>query len=277
MTANAIPPTAIDPALRAALSARARPPRATAVAASLTFGWRALMKIKRVPEMLIHVIAIPIIFTLVFTYMFGGALAGSTGAYLQFLLPGTLVMTVLIVTTDTGIALNADFVRGISDRYRSMPIWPTAPIAGAMLGDVVRYSIASALVITLGLALGFRPASVAGTLAAVALLIFFALSLSWIWTTLGLLLRTQGATMNVGTVLLFLLTFASNIFVDPQTMPSWLATFVRVNPISHVVTAIRELMLGTAVSGEVLWVLVASLALTAVFGPLTMRLYRSKS
>jgi ABC-2 type transport system ATP-binding protein len=260
---------------RVALSARGRPPRASALSASLAFAWRALLKIKHLPEQLIDVISIPIIFTLGFTYLFGGALAGSTRTYLQFLLPGSLVMTVVLVTTYSGVTLNTDITKGVSDRFRSLPIWRPAPIVGPLIGDTGRYLLASTLVIGLGLALGFRPhGGAAGVTAAVALLLGFAFAVSWIWTTLGLVLRTPSAVSNLSLLVLFPLTLASNVFADPATMPGWLQAFIDVNPISHLVTATRGLMAGTATAGQVGWVLAASAALTAIFAPLTMHLYR---
>jgi ABC-2 type transport system permease protein len=250
-------------ALGGAVAGRARPPRPSALSASRTFAWRALLKLKHVPEQLIDVIGLPVIFTLGFTYLFGGALAGSTRAYLQFLLPGTLVMTVVLVTTFSGVTLNTGITTGVFDRFRSLPIWRPAPIVGALLGDIGRYLLASTLVIALGLALGYRPdGGLAGGLAAVALVLGFAFGLSWVWTTLGLVL--------------FPLTLASNIFVDPQTMPGWLQAFIDVNPITHVVTATRGLLAGTATVGQVGWVLAATAVITAVFAPLTMQLYRNR-
>jgi ABC-2 type transport system permease protein len=277
-TASTTPPGAeLDGAVRRALSARARPPRASALSASLTFGWRALLKLKHVPEQVIDIIGIPIIFTLMFTYLFGGALAGSTRDYLQFLLPGSLVMAVVLVTTYSGVTLNTDLTRGVFDRFRSLPIWRPAPIVGALLGDIGRYLVASSLVIALGLALGFRPdGGVVGVVAAVALLLGFAFGLSWIWTALALVLRAPSAVNNLSLLVLFPLTLASNVFVDPRTMPGWLQAFVDVNPVSHLVTAARGLMAGTATAGQVGWVLLASAALSAVFAPLTMHLYRNK-
>jgi ABC-2 type transport system permease protein len=271
------PETVIDQPLLAALPARARPPRPSALSASRTFGWRALLKLKHVPEQLTDVIGIPVIFTLGFTYLFGGALAGSTRAYLQFLLPGTLVMTVVLVTTFSGVTLNTDLTTGVFDRFRSLPIWRPAPIVGALLGDTGRYLLASTLVIALGLALGYRPdGGVVGAGAAVALVLGFAFGLSWVWTALGLILRAPTAVNNLSLIVLFPLTLASNIFVDPQTMPGWLQAFIDVNPITHVVTAARGLLAGTATAGQVGWVLAASALLTAVFAPLTMRLYRNR-
>jgi ABC-2 type transport system permease protein len=263
--------------LGAALSVRTRPPRPSALSASRTFGWRALLKLKHVPEQLIDVIGIPVIFTLGFTYLFGGALAGSTRAYLHFLLPGTLAMTVVLVTTFSGVTLNTGITTGVFDRFRSLPIWRPAPIVGAVLGDVGRYLLASVLVIALGLVLGYRPdGGVVGVLAAVALVLGFAFGLSWVWTALGLVLRAPSAVNNLSLLVLFPLTLASNVFVDPQTMPGWLQAFIDLNPISHLVTASRGLMAGTATLGQVGLVLATSALITAVFAPLTMRLYRHK-
>ena len=245
------------------------------VSASLTFAWRSLLKIKHVPEQLGDVIGIPILFTLMFTYLFGGALAGSTHEYLQFLLPGTLTLAVVFVTVYSGVTLNRDLATGAFDRFRAMPIWRPAPIVGGLIGDAGRYLLAAGLVITLGLIMGFHAAGgPVGVVAAVALVIVFASALSWVWLTLGLVLRTPNAVMSIGFVILFPLTFMSNIFVDPRTMPAWLRAFADDNPISHLATTARDLMQGTVTAGELLWVLVAAAALTAVFAPLTTRLYR---
>src|SRR5690606_32869146 len=140
-----------------ALALDTHPRRPGPVATSLAFAWRALLKIKHVPEQLFDVTLTPIIFTLMFTYLFGGAIAGSTGEYLQFLLPGLLVQTSVITIVDTGYTLNADITEGVFDRFRSLPIWRPAPIVGARVGDSVRYTIASAITVGLGLVLGFRP------------------------------------------------------------------------------------------------------------------------
>ena len=244
------------------------------LATSAAFGWRALLKIRHVPEQLFDVIAIPVVFTLMFTYLFGGALAGSPGRYLAFILPGTLVMAVLLVTMYAGVGLSTDIAKGISDRFRALPVWRAAPIAGALLGDITRYLLASALVTVLGLAIGYRPAGGApGVLAGIGLLVLFALSLSWAWAALGLVARSPQAVMSTGTVVLFPLTLASNVFVAPPTMPGWLQAIVRVNPVSHLVTAERGLLSGHPTAGQVAWVLIAAAIVTAVFAPLTAWLY----
>lgn len=255
-----------------------RPAPPTALAATLTFARRSALKTRHAPEQLGDVIFIPILFTVMFTYLFGGALARSTGAYLQFLLPGTLAMTVLQVTMYTGVALNADINTGAFDRFRSLPIWRPAPLLGAVLGDTVRYVVASALVVGLGLIMGYRPAGgVLGVSAAIALVLAFAFGVSWVWTSLALLLRTPQAVGSIGLVVMFPLTFASNVFVAPGTMPSLLRAFVEVNPVSHLVTAVRSLMAGTPDRPEIVIALALSAALIAVFGPATAYLYRRKS
>ncbi|MEE6272573.1 ABC transporter permease [Georgenia wangjunii] len=265
-------------ALREAIAVDVRPQRPSALTSTLVFTHRALLKIKHVPEQLMDVTLTPVIFTLMFTYLFGGAIAGDTRSYLQFLLPGILVQTVLIITVYTGFTLNTDITKGVFDRFRSLPIWRPAPIVGALLGDTVRYTIASAITIGLGLALGFRPeGGFVGVVAAVALLLVFAFAISWIFTILGLLMRTPNAVMGVSMLVLMPLTFASNIFVDPATMPSVLRAWVNINPVSDLVTAVRGLMAGTASFSDVAWVLVAAAVLTAILAPITMRIYRTRS
>ena len=261
-------------ALRRALSSTPRPPRASAVSAALAFGWRGMLKVKHVPEQLLDVTITPVMFLLMFTYLFGGAIAGSTGDYLDYILPGILVMSVLFTTVYSGIALNTDLTRGVVDRFRSLPIARPAPLVGALLGDSVRYLVAGTVIVVLGLALGYRPgAGVTGTVAALALVVVFAFGLSWVFTTLGLLMRSPNAVMNAGFMAIFPLTFLSNVFVDPDTLPSALEAFVNANPISILATASRGLMEGTADAADIAIVLGTAAVLTAVFAPLTTRLY----
>jgi ABC-2 type transport system permease protein len=217
----------------------------------------------------------PIMFLLLFTYLFGGALAGSTAEYLQFVLPGILVMTVTMITMYTGMTLKTDISKGVFDRFRSLPIWQPAVLVGALLGDAVRYTLASTIVIVLGVVLGFRPeGGVLGVLAAVALLLVFCFSLSWLWTLFGLLARTPESVMYMAMMVLFPLTFLSNILVEPETMPGWLQAFVGVNPITHLVVGVRGLMHGTATAGQLGVVLALSAGFIVVFGPLTMHRFR---
>ncbi|MEU8177402.1 ABC transporter permease [Microbispora hainanensis] len=263
--------------LGAVLAPGVRPPRPSALSASLTFGWRAMLKIKHVPEQLFDVTAFPIMMTLMFTYLFGGALAGSPTEYLQFLLPGIMVTSVVMITMYTGVEVNKDIEKGVFDRFRSLPIWRPSTMVGYLLGDALRYTMASTVILVVGLVLGFRPqGGVVGVVAAIALLVVFSFAFSWIWTMFGLLLRSEKSVMGVSMMVLFPLTFLSNVYVDPQTMPGWLQAFVGVNPISHLVTAARSLMAGSPDPGEITWVLVCGALSIVIFGALTMRLYNRK-
>ena len=261
--------------VHAALVSGERPSPPGAMAQCLTFGWRGMLKIKHVPEQLIDVTITPVLFLLMFTYLFGGAVAGSTEDYLQFLLPGMLVQSVLFVSVYSGVALNTDKTKGVVDRFRSLPIWRPAPLVGAVIGDSVRYVVASVIVVALGFIMGFdAEGGAAGVIAAIGLIALFAFGLSWAFTTIGLLMRAPSAVMNTGFMLLFPLVFLSNIFVAPDTLPSWLEAFVDVNPISHLTTSARGLMGGDAEVDSILISLLTAGVLTAVFAPLTVRLYR---
>lgn len=278
------PATQADPAaaadeaaVRKAISSITRPPPASALSASLTFGWRGMLKVKHVPEQLLDVTITPVMFVLMFTYLFGGAIAGSTGRYLQYILPGILVMSVLFTTVYSGVAVNTDLTKGVVDRFRSLPIWRPAPLLGSLIGDSVRYLLAGTVIIVLGVILGYDPgAGLGGVVAALALVVVFAFGLSWVFTTLGLLLRSPNAVMNAGFMGIFPLTFLSNVFVNPHTLPAGLRAFVDVNPISILATASRGLMDGHAHAGDIAIVLGVAAALTAVFMPLTTRLYRKR-
>jgi len=275
-TTKSSPPGAADEtAVRKAIASTSRPPRPSALSAALTFGWRGMLKVKHVPEQLLDVTITPVMFVLMFTYLFGGAIAGSTGDYLDYILPGILVMSVLFTTVYSGVALNTDLTKGVVDRFRSLPIWRPAPLVGSLLGDSVRYLVAGTVIIVLGVILGYRPgAGALGAVAALALVLVFAFGLSWVFTTLGLLLRSPNAVMNAGFMGIFPITFLSNVFVDPVTLPPFLEAFVDVNPISILATASRGLMEGNVEAGDIAIVLAVAAALTAVFAPLTTRLYR---
>jgi ABC-2 type transport system permease protein len=216
-------------------------------------------------------------FVLMFTYLFGGAIAGSTSAYLQYILPGMLVMSVLFTTVYSGVSLNTDLTKGVVDRFRSLPIWRPAPLLGSLLGDSVRYVIAGTVIIVLGVALGYRPEGGAvGALAALGLVVVFSFGLSWVFSVLGLLLRSPNAVMNAGFMAIFPLTFLSNVFVDPSTLPGPLKAFVDVNPISILATASRSLMQGQPDGTAIVVSLAVAAGLAAVFLPITTRLYRSR-
>jgi ABC-2 type transport system permease protein len=252
----------------------ARPASPSAVSNALVFGWRAVLKFKHVPEQLFDLVMTPIMFTLLFTFVFGGALAGSPAEYLQFFLPGILVQTVVFNAVYSGMGLSTDLGKGLFDRFRSLPIWSLSPFAGLMVGDILRHLIAASIILTIGLVLGYRPeAGITGVLAAFAMLVAIGFGMGWVFIVLGLLIRTPTTVMTLGFTFLFPLVFASNIMVDPATMPDWLRAFVDVNPVSLMTTALRGLMGGGASLSQILLALIAPVALTAILAPTTLWLY----
>jgi ABC-2 type transport system permease protein len=243
----------------------------------ITLAWRAMLKIKHVPFQLFDVTVMPIMFTLLFTYIFGGALAGTPREYVQYLLPGVLVQTIVFITVYTGVGLNTDIHKGLYDRFRSLPMWQPSPLFGALAGDVFRYSVAASVILAVGLILGFRPqGGVTGVVLAVALVLVFAFALSWLWIIVGMLVRTPESVMTTSFVFLMPLTFASDIFVDLSTMPAWLQAVVGRNPVTYLASASRGLMHGEAALVDVGWVLAASAVLVAVAAPVAMHLYRKE-
>jgi oleandomycin transport system permease protein len=244
---------------------------------SLTLARRSLIKTWHTPEALIDVTLQPIIFLVIFVYVFGGAVAGSTTGYLQFLLPGILAQTIAQGAIAIGVNLNTDLEKGIFDRFRSLPIPRSAPLIGAVLGDVVRYVIVTLVTFATGYVMGFRihtnfPSAVAGCLLAV----LFAMSLSWVSVFVGMKVRTSGAVQGIMFLIVMPLSFASNVFVTANSLPGWMRGFVNVNPLTHLVAAMRGLFLGDPIGNHIWWTLAWCVGLVAVFLPLAMRAYRRK-
>jgi ABC-2 type transport system permease protein len=259
------------------LSVRSRPRPPSALSSVATLAWRAMLKIKHVPFQLFDVTVTPIMFTLLFTYIFGGALAGTPRQYIQYLLPGVLVQTVVFITVYTGMGLNGDIHKGLYDRFRSLPMWQPSPLLGALAGDLFRYSMASLLILIVGFILGFRPqAGIIGVLLALALVLVFAFALSWLWIIVGMLVRTPESVMTTSFIFLFPLTFASDIFVKIETMPKWLQEVVGRNPVTRLANASRELIHGQPAGADVGWVLLASGIIVAFASPIAMRMYRKE-
>ena len=256
------------------LGASERPRAPSAFSNALVFGWRAMLKFKHLPEQLFDLVMTPIMFTLLFTFVFGGALAGSTSDYLQFFLPGILVQTVVFNSVYSGMGLSTDLSKGLFDRFRSLPIWSLSPFAGLMVGDILRHLIAGLIILTIGLILGYRPeAGIVGVIGAFAMLIAIGFGMGWVFIVLGLLIRTPTTVMTVGFSFLFPLVFASNIMVEPSTMPGWLRAIVEVNPVSLMTTALRGLMGGGVTATEIGLALIAPVALTLLLAPLTLWIY----
>src|SRR5688500_4737763 len=261
--------------IRSVLATGPTPATPSALSSVLTLAWRAMLKIKHVPFQLFDVVVTPIMFTLLFTYIFGGALAGTPREYIQYLLPGIVVQTVLFITLYTGVGLNSDIKKGLYYRFRSLPMWQSAPILGALAGDVFRYSVASALIFVIGFILGFRPNGGAlGAIAAVALVLVFCFAVSWLWIIVGMLVKSPESVMTTSFVFLMPLTFASDIFVEISTMPKWLQVAVGLNPVTRLASASRALMHGRPAGEDIAWVLGASAIIILFAGPVAMRLYR---
>lgn len=263
--------------LRRLLAQSERPEAPSAWISARVFAWRSMLKIKHVPEQLGDILIFPIMMLLMFTYLFGGAIAGSTGDYLQFLLPGIMVMSIVMTTMYTGMSVNIDINKGVSDRFRTLPIWRAAPMVGYLLADVFRYAAAGAVMFGTGMVMGYRPeGGAAGVLLGVGLLLVFCFAFSWLWTWLGLITRSEKTVMSISMSILFPLTFLSNVVVDPATMPGWLRPIVENTPISRLVDGVRGMFDGNMDAGSVVTTLIWSAGLIAVFGFLTIKAYNRK-
>jgi oleandomycin transport system permease protein len=241
---------------------------------------RSLIKTFRTPEALVDVTLQPVIFLGLFTYIFGGAIAGAAHrhSYLEFLLPGLLGQTIAMASVALGQNLNADIQKGVFDRFRSLPIARSAPLVGAVLADIARYLILFAVMMSFGLAIGFRATNgVLPTLAALLLSMGFALCFGWISVYIGMIVRTPGAVQGIMFLVVIPLSFGSNTFVNTSTLPGWLQAFVKANPISHLVSTVRALMLGGPVQTDLLWTLGWMAGLLAIFFPLALRGYRRRA
>jgi len=269
-----VPLRVVEPAAAVA-AARPRVGLAEAVGQTLIMAWRALKKMRRNPEQFFDVTLQPLLFTAMFAYIFGGAISGNVHSYLPLLIPGIVAQTVLTTCMSTGVQLREDMDKGVFDRFKALPMSRIAPLAGPMVADLVRYLIAAGLTFLTGVIIGYRPAGGAlGVLGAIVLAIFTGWSLAWVFTWIGTIAKTARAVSGMSMLILFPLTFLSNAFVPVTTLPAWLADFVKVNPVSHLVSATRDLANNGVVSGQVGWTALACLVVIAVFAPLSVRSYR---
>ncbi|MGN7471079.1 ABC transporter permease [Brevibacillus sp. SAFN-007a] len=245
---------------------------------SLTMAYRGLLKIRRTPEQLFDVTLQPILFTLMFTYLFGGAISGNVQNYLPIIIPGILVQTVIGTSVVTGVQLREDMDKGVFDRFKSLPIARIAPLAGALLADTIRYTIATVLTFAMGYVMGYRPGGGLGAVVIAGLLVIVcSWAVSWVFAFFGVIARTASSVQGISMIVLFPLTFLSNAFVPVETLPDWLQWFVAINPISHLVSAVRELANSGVIGMECMFSLVSAAAIVAVFAPLTVRAYRQRT
>jgi ABC-2 type transport system permease protein len=268
------PPRSVDPV---AAVARAHPHTSVAetVSQTLSMAWRALKKMRRKPEQFFDVTIQPLLFTAMFAYLFGGAISGNVKSYLPLMIPGIVAQTVLTTCMATGVQLREDMEKGVFDRFKVLPIARIAPLAGPMVADLIRYLIAATLTFVMGLIIGYRPhGGMLGVLGAIVLAVFTGWAMAWIFTWLGTIARSAQSVQGFSMLLLFPMTFLSNAFVPVHTLPGPLATFVNINPVSHLVSATRDLANHATISGEVGWTLLAGIVVIAIFAPLSVRSYK---
>ena len=245
---------------------------------TFTLTWRSVLKIRTNMEDVLGLSLNPIMFLVLFTYVFGGAISGGTHRYLQFELPGILVLSVVFATLGTGLMLNQDIANGVFDRFRSLPIARWAPLAGAVLGDMVRYMISVAITLGFGMILGFRiTASPLSAFAACLLVLAFALAMCWLSALIGMMVKTPQGVQWFGSLIYFPLTFGSNVLVPTTSMPGWLQAFVKVNPMTYLTEAERGLLTGGPVAGVAIRSLLWAVGIFIVFAPLAVRVYRRKT
>jgi ABC-type multidrug transport system, permease component len=242
-----------------------------------TFAWRALLKMRRNPEQLADVTFMPLVLTLLFGFMFGGAVAGGMVGYLPTLIPGIIAYSAVTACVAAGAQLREDMDKGVFDRFRSLPIARIAPLAGPMMADLTRYALAASLSLTMGIIMGYRPGGgVPGVIGGVLLAMVTGWSLAWIFMYIGTIAKSAQSVQSLSIMVLLPLTFVSNAFVPVDSLPDWLKTLVGLNPVSHVVTALRDLLNDGAVTPAVGYALLGCVVVVAIFVPLTVRSYSKK-
>ena len=254
-----------------------RPSLRVTLSNTLTMAYRNIILIRRTPQHLFDVTIQPILFTLLFTFLFGGAISGSVQSYLPIIIPGILVQTLLTACMATGVQLREDMDKGVFNRFKSYPMSNMAPLAGPLLGDMIRYSIATTLTIVMGYILGFRWASIDGAVIGCILVIFAAWAVSWIFALLGTVARTAQTVQGISMAIMFPLAFLSGAFVPTSTLPGWLQAFVNINPLTYIVSATRELFNYGTIGNDFWLSLVGSLAVVAIFAPITLAVYMRKA
>ncbi len=267
-------------------AARARVTPAQTVRNVAAITRRNLLRFVRLPQLLLFSTVQPVMFLLLFNYVFGGAIVtalppAAGGKYLNFLIPGLLVQIATFGSGQTAFGLAEDLTAGVIDRFRSLPMARSAVLAGRTLADLVRNGLILVLLLAVAAIIGWRPGSLTGTLGALGIVLVFAFAMSWVMATVGLLVKTPEAVQSAVFLPVFPLVFASSVFVPTQTMPDWLRAFADNQPITITVNAMRGLILGEGallpgdtVTGQVALALFWSLLILAVFVPLAVRIYR---
>ena len=246
---------------------------------TLAMAWRSLIAMVRNPGEFYDILIQPIMFTVLFGELFGGAIAGDVKAYLPTVVPGLIIMNALTTSQSVGVDLREDMDKGVFDRFRTMPMSRIAPVLGPMVSDVLRYLVCTSLTVLTGYVLGYRPVNGwSGTLGSIALATGCARAIAWTFLLLGTLFSSAQAVTSFTIIVLFPLTFLSNAMVPTSTLPGWLKAFVRNNPVSHIVDGCRYLLDGTTGSaGDVRAAIIGSLLVLAVMAPLTVWRYQRRN
>jgi len=247
------------------------------VSQTMTMAYRALLRLRRTPEQWADVLIMPFIFTFMFAFLFGGAIAGDVSDYLPALIPAIIVQGTVQASLVTGTQLREDMDTGVFDRFRSLPMARIAPLAGALLTDTIRYAVIAGLTMFVGVLIGWRPDGGFGIVLALLLVIGTSWAISWAWALLGVVARTAGTVQGIAMLIMMPLTFFSNAFVPTSTLPEWLRPVAEWNPVSHLITAIRELSNTGHIGWDALWTVVGAIVIVAVFAPLTVRAYMRKA
>jgi ABC transporter DrrB family efflux protein len=242
---------------------------------TLVIAERNLVRLPRAPELLVAFTVQPIMFVLLFRYVFGGAIKTPGYSYADFLIPGIIVQNIAFGGFVTALGLNEDLHKGLIDRFRSLPMARPAVLAGRTLADVVTNALSATILVITGLIIGFAfHTSVLHAIAGAALLLLFGYAFSWVFAFLGMLVSTAEAANSVGFIAVFPLTFISSAFVPVQSMPSVLRAFAEVNPFTLTVDAMRSLWLGSPAGNNVWGAVVWALGIIVVFAPLAVARYR---
>jgi ABC-2 type transport system permease protein/oleandomycin transport system permease protein len=249
-----------------------------ALADALVLAKRHLIQMIRIPQELLLATIQPIIFVLLFRYVFGGSIAVSGTSYVNYLLAGIFVQSIVFGSTNTGIGLATDVQKGLVDRFRSLPMARSALLIGRTLSDLVRTTFVVIMMWVVGLLVGFRPqGSVLSWMAAAGILLLTSLAFSWVSATIGLLVNSVEAAQSAGFIWLFPLTFASSVFVQTSSMPSWLRLFAEHQPITLIANAVRGLLLNHPDAATILQALAWCLGILVVFIPLAVWAYRRRT
>jgi ABC-2 type transport system permease protein/oleandomycin transport system permease protein len=243
---------------------------------TLVLAERNLVRLPRAPELLLAFTVQPLMFVLLFRYVFGGAIKTPGFSYVDFLVPGIIVQTISFGGFVTALGLNEDLHKGLIDRFRSLPMSRSAVLAGRTLADIVTNAVATAVLVLSGLLIGFSfHTDVVAAIGGFALLLAFGYAFSWVFAFLGMLVSSAEAANSVGFIALFPLTFISSAFVPVQSMPALLRAFAQVNPFTLTVDAMRSLWLGAPAGNNVWGAFAWTVAIIVVFAPLAVARYRS--